>query len=156
MTIITVQGERRYLRHAGDPDDHVIDILIHRRKGKQAARRFFRKMLQEQGQSPRWMITDKLRSDGAAKREVMSSVVHHPDRYANNRAEASHRHTRQHEHQMRRFKSPGQAQRFLAVHSQVHNVFRLSRHLLRARHYRLFRSRAFSTWQAVTCVQTTS
>lgn len=109
MTIITVQGERRYLWRAVDPDDHVIDILIHRRKGKQAARRFFRKMLQEQGQSPRWMITDKLRSDGAAKREVMSSVVHHPDRYANNRAEASHRHTRQHERQMRRLKSPGQA-----------------------------------------------
>ena len=155
MTIITVQGERRYLWRAVDPDNHVIDILIQRRKGKQAARCFFRKMLQEQGQSPRWMITDKLRSYGAARREAMPAVVHHPDRYANNRADASHRHTRQHERHMRRFKSPGQAQRFLAVHSQVHNVFRLSRHLLRARHYRLFRSRAFSTWQAVTCVQTT-
>jgi putative transposase len=144
MTIITVQGERRYLWRAVDQDDHVIDILIQSRKDKQAARRFFHKMLQEQGQSPRWMITDKLRSYGASRREVMPSVVHHQDRYANNRAEASHRHTRQHERQMRRFKSPGQAQRFLAVHSQVHNVFRLSPHLLTACHYRLFRSRAFS------------
>ena len=62
----------------------------------------------------------------------MPSTVHCRDRYANNRAEASHRHTRQHERQMKRFKSPGQAQRFLSVHSQVHNLFRVGRHLLKA------------------------
>ena len=76
----------------------------------------------------------------------MPSTVHCQDRYANNRAEASHRHTRQHERQMRRFKSPGQTQRFLSVHSQVHNLFRVG-----ACHYRLFRERSFSTWQEVTC-----
>jgi hypothetical protein len=81
----------------------------------------------------------------------MPSTVHCQDRYANNRAEASHRHTRQHERQMRRFKSSGQAQRFLSVHSQVHNLFSLGRHLLKACHYRMFRSRAFSTWAQVAC-----
>ena len=51
---------------------------------------------------------------------------------------------------MRRFKSPGQVQRFLAVHSQVHNLFRIGRHLLGAANYRLLRNRSFETWQQVT------
>jgi putative transposase len=59
--------------------------------------------------------------------------------------------TRAQERQMRRFKSPAQVQRFLAVHSQVHNLFRLGRHLLRAANYRLLRSRSFETWQQVMC-----
>ena len=143
--------KRRYLWRAVDQDDNVIDILVQKRKDKQAAKRFFRKMLKHQGRSPRVMVTDNLKSYGAARRGVMPSTVHCRDRDANNRAEASHRNTRQHERQMRRFKSPGQAQRFLSVHSQAHNVFRLGRHLLRACHYRLFRERSFSTWQEVTC-----
>ena len=76
LTIITVQGQRRYLWRAVDQDDNVLDILIQKRKDKQAAKRFFRKMLKEQGQSPRRMITDNLKSYGAARREVMPSVVH--------------------------------------------------------------------------------
>ena len=97
------------------------------------------------------MVTDKLKSYAAAKREVMSDVVHCEDRYANNRCEASHEHTREQERQMRGFKSPGSAQRFLAVHAQVQNAFRLGRHLTRATHYRLLRARAYSTWQEVAC-----
>jgi hypothetical protein len=72
-------------------------------------------------------------------------------RYANNRAEVSHEHMRAQERQMRRFKSPGQAQRFLVVHSQVHNLFRVGRHLHRAANYRLLRNRSFEIWQQVTC-----
>ncbi len=150
LTIITVQGQRRYLWRAVDQDDDVIDILIQKHKDKQAAKRFFRKMLKEQGQSPRRMITDKRKSYGAARREIMPSVVHCQERRANNRAEASHQHTRQRERQMRRFKSSGQAQQFLAVHSQVHNLFRVGRHLLSACHYRAFRAQSFSMWQEVT------
>jgi len=52
---------------------------------------------------------------------------------------------------MRRFKSQGQGQRFLSVHSQVHNLFRIGRHLLRAKDYRMLRSRSFATWQQATC-----
>ena len=83
----------------------------------------------------------------------MPSVVHCQDKYANNRAEVSHEHTREQERQMRGFASPGQAQRFLSVHGQVHNLFRVGRHLLRAANYRVLRGRAFATWQEVTCVQ---
>ena len=78
--------------------------------------------------------------------------MHRHERYANNRSEV-HEHTRAQERQMRRFKSPGQAQRFLAVHSQVHNLFCVGRHLLRAANYRLLRNRSFETWQQVTCAR---
>ena len=148
---IKINGKRQYLWRAIDQDGDVLDILVQSRRDRQAALRFFRKLLKNQGSTPRAIVTDKLRSYGAARKIIVPSVVHCQDLYANNRAEASHRHTRQQERQMRRFKSPEQAQRFLSVHSQVHNLFRLGRHLLKAHHYRTFRARAFETWQQVTC-----
>ena len=148
---VTINGVRHYLWRAVDQDNNVIDILVQKRRDKGTTKRFFRKILKRQGQSPRRMVTDKLESYGAAQKEVIPSVVHCQDRYANNRAEASHQQTRQRERQVQRFKSPGQAQCFLAIHSQVYNLFRVGRHLLKAGHYRMFRARAFSTWQEVTC-----
>ena len=82
----------------------------------------------------------------------MPSVVHRTARYANNRAEVSHQPTRERERQMRRFKSAAHAQRFLAVHGPIQNLFRVGRHLLRAVHHRLLRTRAFGAWREVTCV----
>ena len=130
---------------------NVLDILVQKRKDKQAALRFFKKLMKGQGRSAREIVTDKLPSYGAARKAIMPTSMHCHERYANNGAEVSHEHTRAQERQMRRFKSPGQAQRFLAVHSQVHNLFRVGRHLLRAANYRLLRSRPFETWQQVTC-----
>ena len=149
--IVTVRGERLYLWRAVDQDGDVLDILVQKRKDKQSAVRFFKKLMKGQGCSARKIVTDKLPSYGAARKEIMPTSMHCHERYANNRAEVSHEHTRAQERQMRRFKSPGQAQRFLAVHSQVHNLFRIGRHLLRAANYRLLRSRSFETWQQVTC-----
>ena len=148
---VSIQGQRRYLWRAVDQDGEVIDILVQKRKDTRAAKRFFIKLLKSQGQTPIELTTDKLRSYAAAKREVMPSVPHCQDRYANNRAEVSHEHTREQERQMRGFRSDGHAQRFLSVHSQLHNLFRLGRHLLRATNYRALRARAFGTWDAVTC-----
>jgi len=149
--IVTVRGERRYLWRAVDQDGDVLDILVQKRKDKPAAQRFFRKLMKGQGRSPRLIVTDKLPSYGAARKVIMPTSLHCHDRYANNRAEVSHEHTRAQEQQMRRFKSSGQAQRFLSVHSQVHNLFRVGRHLLRAANYRMLRNRSFETWQQVTC-----
>ena len=88
-----------------------------------AATRFFRKLLKGQECKPGRLVTDKLSSYRAAHRTVMPSVAHRTDRYENNRAEVSHQPTRQRERHMRRFKSPGQAQRFLSVHGLVRNLF---------------------------------
>jgi putative transposase len=81
----------------------------------------------------------------------MPSVVHDTSRYANNRAEVSHQPTRQRERQMRRFKSPEQAQRFLSVHGIIQNLFRVGRHLVSAANHRALRGRSFAVWQQVTC-----
>ena len=104
-----------------------------------------------QGCVPRQLITDTLRSYGAARRTVMPSVVHATDQDANNRAEVSHQPTRQRERQMQRFKSAAHVQRFVSVHGLVQNLFRVGRHLLRSAHHRLLRTRAFVEWDAVTC-----
>ena len=81
----------------------------------------------------------------------MPSVVHSTEPYENNRAEVSHQPTRQREGQMRRFKSVAQAQRFLSVHGMVRNLFSVGRHLLRAAHHRMLRTRSFAVWHDVTC-----
>ena len=129
----------------------MIDILVQAKRDRRAAARFFRKLLKGQGSVPQRVITDKLRSYAAAHRAVMPSVVHATAQYANNRVEVSHQPTRQHERQMRRFKSAAHVQRFASVHGIVQNLFRVGRHLLRSAHHRLLRRRAFHVWDAVTC-----
>jgi putative transposase len=113
---IKINGELHYLWRAVDQDGDTIDILVQKRRNKAAAKRFFRKLLKCQHQAPWRMITDKLKSYSAAHREIMPSVTHSTEQYENNRAEVSHEQTRQRERQMRRFKSAGQAQRFLTVY----------------------------------------
>ncbi len=149
---VTIQGRQHYLWRAVDEDGDAIDILVQSRRDRWAAVRFFRKLLKGQGREPRRLITDKLRSYAAAHRTVMPSVVHSSRQYENNRAEVSHQPTRQRERHLRRFTSAAHAQRFLSVHGVVLNLFRLGRHLLRAIHHRLLRTRAFGVWREVTCV----
>jgi len=148
---VTIQGKRQYLWRAVDQDGDVIDILVQPRRGRRAAERFFRKLLKGQGVEPLRLVTDKLRSYGAAHRTTMPSVVHDTRQYSNNRAEVSHQPTRQRERQMRRFKSPGQAQRFLSVHGVVQNLFRVGRHLVSSANHRTLRDRSFGVWRQVTC-----
>jgi putative transposase len=89
--------------------------LVQRRRDKTAAKRFFRKLLKGLAYVPRVIITDKLRSYGAAKQEILPGVAHRQHLYLNNRAENSHQPTHQQERRMQGFKSPGHAQRFLAA-----------------------------------------
>ena len=143
-------AEHKYLWRAVDQDGDVIDILLQSRRDQHAAERFFRKLLKGQGRVPWRLVTDKLRSYRAAHRTVMPSVIHNTELYANNRAEVSHQPSRQRERQMRRFKSSGQAQRFLSIHGVIQNLFRLGRHLLRAATHRILRDHAFLVWHEVT------
>ncbi len=148
---VTIQGKRQYLWRAVDQDGDAIDILVQPRRDRRAAERFFRKLLKSQGAEPLRLVTDKLRSYGAAHRTTIPSVRHDTRQYANNRAEVSHQPTRQRERQMRRFKSPGQAQRFLSAHAVIHNLFRVGRHLVSSVNHRALRDRSFGVWRQVTC-----
>ena len=148
---VRVQGRQHYLWRAVDEDGDVLDILVQPRRNRRAAERFLRKLLKRQGCEPRRLITDKLRSYSAAHRTVMPAVVHSPRQDENNRAEVSHQPTRQRERQMRGFKSAAHLQQFASVHGVVQNLFRVGRHLLRAVHHRLLRTRSFQVWDEVTC-----
>jgi putative transposase len=106
---LTINGERHYLWRAVDQDGHVLDILVQRRRNKAAAKKFFRKLLKGLRYVPRVIITDKLKSYGAAKQDMLPSVEHRQHRYLNNRAENSHQPTRRREWRMQGFKSPGHA-----------------------------------------------
>ena len=147
---VKIGGERHYLWRAVDQDGDVIDILVQRYRNARAAKRFFRKLLKGQGSTPWRLVTDKLKSYGAAHRMTMPSVDHSTARYENNRVEVSHQPTRQRERQMRRFKSAGQAQRFLSVHGVILNFFRFARHRMRSENYQLLRARSFQEWSVAT------
>lgn len=148
---VRIDGKLRYLYRAVDQEGQVLDILVQKRRNTCAATRFFRRLLKQQGQAPRRLITDKLRSYRPAHREVMPDTLHDTSQYANNRAELSHEPTRQRERRMRRFKSIGHAQHFLSVHGTMQNLFAIARHLLSAKHYRTFRTRAYIEYAQVTC-----
>src|SRR5499425_2087661 len=117
--VLTIKGERHYLWRAVDQEGNVLDIMVQRRRDKQAAKKFFRKLLKGLTYVPRVIITDKLKSYGAAKREILPGVEHRQSRYLNNRCENSHRPTRQREYRMQGFKSPGQTQRFLSAYGPI-------------------------------------
>ena len=149
---VKIRGERHYLWRAVDQDGDVIDILVQRYRNARAAKRLFRKLLKGQERAPWQLVTDKLRTYGAAHRITVPSVNHTTAGYENNRAEVSHQPTRQRDRQMRRFKSAGQAQWFLSVQGVILNFFRFARHRLRSENYRWLRARSFEAWSAATGV----
>lgn len=141
-----INGKQHYLWRAVDQDGEVVDVYLQAKRDGAAAKRFFKRLLRSHGDQPRKIVTDKLRSYGVAHRELMPDVIHDTSRYANNRAEQSHEATRVRERGMRKFKSFGQAQRFIGAHAAVSNLFNLGRHLIRAEHYRNLRVSAFGRW----------
>jgi putative transposase len=112
--VISIAGGKHWLWRAVDQLGVVLDILVQSQRNAKAAKRLLCKLLKKQGITPRVLTTDKFASYGAAKREIMPGVEHRQHRGLNNRAENSHQPTRRRERIMKRFKSAGQAQRFLS------------------------------------------
>src|SRR5258708_17111526 len=100
---LKINGKTHYLWRAVDQYGNVLDILVQSRRNKQAAKKFFRKLRVRLQYVPRVIITDKLKSYGAAKREILPGVEHRQHKGLNNRAENSHQPTRLREKKMRRF-----------------------------------------------------
>jgi putative transposase len=152
--VLTIKGQHYYLWRAVDQHGAALDVLTQNRRNRQAAKRFFRKLLKGLRYVPRVLITDKLKSYAAAKEQIMPGVEHRQHKGINNCAEISHQPTRQRERQMRRFKSPCHAQRFLSAHGPINNPFRRHRNRLPAAQYRSVRNQAFSLWNVVSGVNT--
>jgi putative transposase len=151
---LTINGERHYLWRAVDQHGRVLDILVQRRRDKAAAKKFFRKLLKELTYVPRVIVTDRLRSYGAAMREILPSIEHRQQRYLNNRAENSHQPTRQRERHMLGFKSAGHAQRFLAAYGPIVQHFRPRRHRSAAPQYRQEMRQRLDTWREISSLFT--
>ena len=146
---LVMKGKKHWLWRAVDQDGYDLDILLQSRRNKKAAKRFFRKLLKGLKYTPRVIISDKLLSYGAAKTEILPGIEHRQHKGLNNRAENSHQPTRQQEKQMRKFKSPKQAQRFLSAHSQVNNLFGHQRYKIAANDQRALLLSAKIQWQEI-------
>lgn len=148
--VVIIKKQQYYLWRAVDSAGNVLDVLLQRHRDTEAAKRFFRKLLKKQGFVPRVIVTDKLKSYEAAKKQVMPSVEHRAHKGLNNRAENSHQPTRVRERRMRRFKSPGQAQRFLSTLGPIRDHFQPKQHQLTAKRYREQLRQRFEDWREVT------
>jgi putative transposase len=147
--VVTIKKQQYYLWRAVDSEGTVLDVLLQRHRDTEAAKRFFRKLLKKQGFVPRVMVTDKLKSYESAKKQVMLSVEHRQHKGLNNRAENSHQPTRVRERRMRRFKSLGQAQRFLSTFGPIRGHFHPKQHELSAKRYREQLRHRFEDWREV-------
>ena len=159
--VVSYETVRRWVSHFGpkiaadlrkravDAEGEVLDVLVQTRRNKRAALNLMRKLLKKYGFVPDKLVTDELRSYGAAASELGLAKRHERVRWRNDRAENSHQPTRRRERKMQGFKSVGSAQRFLSVHAAAYNTFNLQRHLTSARTHRAFRASAMQTWREV-------
>ena len=147
---IRIDGRLVYLWRAVDAEGEVLDVVVQSKRDKRAALKLLRKLLKKMAFVPDKLVTDDLRSYGAAARELGLSRRHERGRWRNNRAENSHQPTRRRERKMQGFKSAESAQRFLSVHAATYNTFNVQRHLISAKTHRSFRASAMQTWREVT------
>jgi transposase-like protein len=149
--VVKIRGRRMWMWRAVDDEGEVLDMLVQKRRNKAAALKLLRKLLKNQGTHPETISTDKLASYRAALRDLGLIDRHRPGGMrANNRAENSHLPIRRRERKMQRFKSQGQAQRFVASHSAIYNCFNTQTHLIRRTTLRQFRAAAHEAWAAAT------
>lgn len=149
--VVKIAGKRMYLWRAVDDEGEVLDMLVQERRSKAAALTLLRKLAKNQGVRPEAIVTDKLASYRAAARDLRLTDRHRPGGMReNNRAENSHLPIRRRERKQQKFKSIASAQRFLATHAAVYNVFNLQPHLIRRPTLRQFRAEAGRTWAAAT------
>jgi len=147
--VVRINGKRMFMWRAVDKEGEVLDVLVQKRRNKAAALKLLRKLLKNQGFMPEQIVTDGLASYKAAMKILGCRHRHHPGRLRdNNRVENSHLPVRRRERKMQRFKSQGQAQRFVSTHSAIYNTFNLQRHLTSRNTMRHLRSAAMAEWNA--------
>ena len=145
--VVKINGRVRWLWRSVDQHEAVLNVLVQSRRDASAAKRLMHKLLKKHSYAPRVVVTDKLRSYGAAIRSMGLGAEHRQHKGLNNRVENSHKLMRAREKAMRRFKSPRQLQRFAAAHDSVVNLFMHCRYHTNANFKRTYRSQAFVAWE---------
>jgi putative transposase len=146
--VISIAGKKHWLWRAVDQDGYVLDEIVQNRRNTKAAKRVLTRLMRKQGMAPKRIITDKLPSYRAARRQVMPRVEHRSHKGLNNRAENSHLPLRKRERMMQGFRSAGGLQRFTSVFSAVRNCFVPLRFCRSALVTHLHRLQAMAAWKA--------
>jgi putative transposase len=144
--VVKINGRKYWLWRAVDQDGLVLDEVLQSKRNTQAAKRLLRRLMKQHGLAPKRIITDKLRSYGAAKREIVPGVEHRSHKGLNNRAENSHLPFRKRERAMQSYRSTGSLQRFVSIHSAIRNCFSVPTRRRSALTIRYHRLEAFDAW----------
>ena len=145
---VKINGEMHYLWRAVDHEGEVLESFVTKERDKAAALKFIKKAMKRHGR-PKAIVTDGLRSYGAALKEIGAADRQETGRHLNNRAENSHLPFRRRERAMNRFRRMKTLQKFASVHASVHNHFSQERHLVSRKIYKQRRAAALAAWQSV-------
>jgi len=143
---VKINGETHYLWRAVDHEGEVLESYVTKRRDRKGALKFLRKTMKRYG-PPYVIVTDLLRSYGAAMKVIGNVDKQETGRWLNNRAENSHQPFRRRERAMLRFRRTRTLQKFVSVHSSVHNHFNQERHLYSREHFKLNRAAALAEWR---------
>jgi len=143
---VKINGETYYLWRAVDHEGEVLEVFATKRRDRKAAPKFLKRTIKRYGR-PWAIVTDRLRSYGAALRDVGMAVLQVCGRWLNNRAENSHQPFRRREGAMARFRDLKTLQKFASVHASIHNHFNLQRHQIRRSDFKEHRSAALADWR---------
>ena len=140
---VRINGEIHYLWRAVDLEGEVHETFVTKKRDRKAALRFLRKAMKRYGR-PEVIVTDRLRSYRAARKEIGNEARQATGRWLNNRAENSHKPFRRRERAMAKFRSAKSLQKFASVHSSIHNHFNQERHLYDRQNFKLNRAAALA------------
>ena len=145
---VKINGEQHYLWRAVDHEGEVLEAYVTKRRDRKAALKFLRKTMKRYGQ-PEIIVTDKLRSYGAAMKVIGNADRQETGRWLNNRVENSHQPFRRRERAMLRFRQMRSLQKFASVHSSIHNHFNQERALYSRPNFKLNRAAALTEWRGL-------
>ena len=143
---VRINGETHYLWRAVDHEGEVLEVFATKRRDRKAASKFLKRAMKRYGR-PRTIVTDRLRSYGAAMKEIGNIERRECGRWLNNRVENSHQPFRRREGAMARFRDIKNLQKFASAHASIHNHFNQDRHLNGRDTFKQNRATALSEWR---------
>ena len=146
--LVKVNGIQYYLWRAVDHEGEVLEAYVSKTRDKAAALKFLRKLMKRLGRADE-LVTDGLKSYGAALKEIGAEDRQVTGRWENNRGENSRQPFRRHERAMQRFRRMHSLQKFAAVHASVYNLFNTERSLSSRPVYKMNRAAALAEWRGL-------
>ncbi len=143
---VKINGVTHYLWRAVDHEGEVLESIVTKSRDRKAALKFLKKSMKRHGR-PETIVTDRLRSYGAALKDLGRGDDREMGRWLNNRAENSHLPFRRRERAMSRFRRMHTLQKFASVHASVHNHFPTERHLQDRTTHMQTRAAARAEWR---------